>query len=1504
MRKFLLLFNLLFLLAFQLKAQTIKEFPSDDNEFIKTYSTFLKTCTRTECLELTKWFDVSFKSSKSYAYLPVVKKIANHLTTKKSSVYPAYVNLTVLLKLIDNTQLSADNISKNLEALDLILNQCTPGNIKKYNQYNDYLIDLFQYNTIFYSKAKSWKASTEFTTIVENDLPCYVFKNTDFIGTSENDTIIIKNASGKLYPLENKLVGTSGKILLTRAGFDATNNYVDFNDFAIDLNQSEINIDKANFTFKPYINEVLTGKYSDKLLLTKGQSQVYPKFVSEKDNIEFKTNGKEVKLIGGFMLEGTNTYTIGTEDKNAELTIFDVKNQPRIRVESKRINVKNFEQINAVDAVMHLAIEDYELVHPYLDFSYDSKTRNIKAFRDVSKPLAKQPFLSDYHKLFIYADQLKWNLDSIYIYFGMSSISDNIPAIFESYNYYHQGLENRYKAGNEAGPLLKIYRYYESTQDRNIDAISIAADISPSAPFIQTEQIFYKLVEDGYIGYNNSTKTIYLKDKLLNQTLASKDSIDYDNMKFASFKRYNNARLNTKTSELEIYGVEEIKISNKSQVKIIPNTDTVRFFENRNLIVSGKIIAGKVDFVGSPFDFDYDSYTFRMNKIDSLVLYIPEGDGKPNEHGIVNLVPSNSPVENITGTLYVAEANNKSGTKNNLKYPYFKTNDTANTFYDYGKYGDKYDREKFMFNIEPFEIDSLTVFASQDFSVKGNLNSGGIFERINTDLYFQEDKSLGTKITTTDKGLKLYGKNNRYFSTLELTKDGLTGKGTFEFGSAKLFADTAIFFLDSVSAEIDSLRILESSKFKFPQANADEVTMQWNVTNDSAVIKPLNKGKFELYNNTVNLDGTLIIQKDKLNGLGTLEWNKTQLKSNNINFFNRSFDAYNGQLNLSNEEGLSLLKSDDVNANFDFDKMIANIELNQNDTIPLESFKYVANPKFLIFDFNKNTIQLKATTALATFFLKSTDPAKEELTFETNKADLNLNDNTIYFGGIKELRVANSIIYPDKSELYIESDGSVRKLTNTNLTLNEKENYHKIKDAELNIESKYKFTGSGIYEYKSIDSLKQNVVIDYIDVNNTFKKEIYVQDGKKKVKKIVTDEDKIYAFAQTEIHEEDKFKLNKNIFYKGKFDLDSREKEISLDGFVKIVLKTVETDWIPFQQKLDPSKPEVSIDSILAHATNLISGILYDRFSSEIYTSVMQEKRSSEDAIIFSVRGNMSFDKANPNAIILGNNLAFESGTNRASAMKYDEITRKVNASGKIDIGLNLGSIKVTTVGDFEYNNDQKLVIDADLAVSMLLNANPASYIINSFISADSNFIYTNYRKNTRLQRTLLNLCDDELQGKQVTGTIFIKDSIYKPSSLNYNLILNGTKFFWDQDEASFKSVSAINLPFFGNQVVKRPYTAYVELGYGGMSDFVNILLKSKSGQWLFIRFKKGQMGVVSSVPDIFQYVVGLPDVERVVRDGKNIIFELLPADGLLKEDFEIKMEDFKERFKSQLEQK
>ena len=137
------------------------------------------------------------------------------------------------------------------------------------------------------------------------------------------------------------------------------------------------------------------------------------------------------------------------------------------------------------------------------------------------------------------------------------------------------------------------------------------------------------------------------------------------------------------------------------------------------------------------------------------------------------------------------------------------------------------------------------------------------------------------------------------------------------------------------------------------------------------------------------------------------------------------------------------------------------------------------------------------------------------------------------------------------------------------------------------------------------------------------------------------------------------------------------------------------------------------------------------------------------------------------------------------------------------------------TVGNFAFTPaNQNLVVTADIAVKMMMQPVIASTIINQFILADDAASFSGFKRNKVIHRTLSVLTKDTLESNRLIASLYSQDSMFIPKSMDYNMLLSGSKFYWDAQDASFKSAERITLAFFGPDVIKRQYDAYIELGY------------------------------------------------------------------------------------------
>ena len=79
------------------------------------------------------------------------------------------------------------------------------------------------------------------------------------------------------------------------------------------------------------------------------------------------------------------------------------------------------------------------------------------------------------------------------------------------------------------------------------------------------------------------------------------------------------------------------------------------------MVFSGRIVAGLFDFVSHNCQFNYDKFQVDMNVIDSMIMYVPDEHGPVNIYGEHKLRKLQSPIEELSGTLFVDVPGNKSG---------------------------------------------------------------------------------------------------------------------------------------------------------------------------------------------------------------------------------------------------------------------------------------------------------------------------------------------------------------------------------------------------------------------------------------------------------------------------------------------------------------------------------------------------------------------------------------------------------------------------------------------------------------------------------------------------------------------------------------------------------------------------------------------------------------------------------------------------------------------------
>jgi hypothetical protein len=155
-----------------------------------------------------------------------------------------------------------------------------------------------------------------------------------------------------------------------------------------------------------------------------------------------------------------------------------------------------------------------------------------------------------------------------------------------------------------------------------------------------------------------------------------------------------------------------INVSEVRDVVALPSNQKIVVQEGLNFSMEGRLIAGS----GGRFRIKSDDITFNYEdfrmyfKDASTEIWIPNNQEKRNEKGELILEPLHSEITISNGELLVDTSINKSGIwkEDHPQYPIIRSYDRSKVYYDQEDiFAGVYNRERFYFDIDPFEIDSL-----------------------------------------------------------------------------------------------------------------------------------------------------------------------------------------------------------------------------------------------------------------------------------------------------------------------------------------------------------------------------------------------------------------------------------------------------------------------------------------------------------------------------------------------------------------------------------------------------------------------------------------------------------------------------------------------------------------------------------------------------------------------------------------------------------------------------
>jgi hypothetical protein len=1438
--KYLIFFFSVFVFTNKSFAQLnpLKEFSGDPIQFLVDVKTMFEVTNmeKREIKDFMEVFTLAWNNPKCNENLKKsIVSTCNLMIKKKLRVLPEYKSyLSSVMNFINSDQ-SEENFLTWQSCIDKVLNG---KGIKNFSDYLEMSENLFSTNSFYNSSVVRYSANNNKYIFEYDSVPKVIFPSLNLrIANNQNDTCLVYNTKGVYYPYRGVFIGQGGKVNWKKSGIADDVIWAELKKYDITLKTSGFTADSVTFYNKNYFAAPLFGTLTEKVVSEKEGNITYPRFDSYSKRMLIPNIDKGVDYEGGFTQRGPKVLGSGNAEEDAKL-IFHREGKVFLIIGAKSIGITK-DKLSAESANIKFYFDKDSIIHPSVNMKYLTKDRMLSLIR-TQNGVSKSPYINSFHKIDMYFEELTWKIDDPKIDMGMLVGNSQEDAMFESSTYFRTDKYDRVQGVDQVNPLIQLRDFIKQknggSNDFYGDAYAHYLKFSPN----DVRPNLVRLSIMGFITYDAEADKVHANDKLFTYIAARAGHVDYDVIQFPSVVRgASNATINLLNYDMNIYGVREVSMSDSQNVVVYPAQQKILLKKNRDFVFAGVVHAGRFDFFGREFSFNYDKFIIDLKNVDSLRLMVQSTE--QDAYGEYPLVKVKTVIEHINGDLEIDNPANKSGRKSFPSYPIFNSFKDSYAYYDKKSIQNgKYPKDKFYFHLEPFTIDSLDNFSNAGLNFKGDLVSAGIFPTIKESLTLQPDYSLGFVTKTPAEGYPMYGGKGTFLSTINLSNKGLHGDGTLNYVTSVTKSNDFVFYPDSTSAIAQTYDVnQQKEKPEYPQFHGEDAKMRWIPAKDVMNVWNNKDKKFKAYNGQAEFTGRLSLNPKQLFGSGTAEFSGAKLYGVWIKFKFNEFDSDTANFDLlTSDLGAMAFSTENVNAHIDFNKRFGQFKTNGKGSILkfpvnkyicyMESFKWYMDQDQIELgggdakskDMGRKDLDLEGPEFI------SVHPKQDSLRFRAPLAVYDLKKYKITAKNVKYINVADARIFPDSGLVIVEKDAVMQTLKNSKIVANSITQYHNLYNCTVNVFARKSYAGSGYYDYVDEIKTKQTFYFSNISVDTTYQ-----------------------TYAETDIPDTSKFRLSPNFEYKGKVKLRATNNFLVFDGATRIShdCAALPKAWIKFEAEINPANIYIPIPKTLVDIAGkpLANSFMVNTDSTHFYSTFLSPPESTNDSYVLQSDGFLYFDKSSREYRISNKEKLVERSL-PGNYLSLNITQCKLYGEGKIDFGGDFGQLKVESFG-----NASHFLIPDSVNFDMLMTFD--FFFDNGAIDKMSDAIVANTDiKPVDFSRPVYEKSMREMLGKEQADKLISQLNLYgsfkkMPDELKKTLVLTDLKMQWNKATRSYTSVGKIGIGNIDKTQINKYVDGRIEIVKKRGGDILNIYLELDANNWYYFNYTRGTMLAVSS---------------------------------------------------------
>jgi hypothetical protein len=1417
----------------------LKSFTDDQALFLEEMADFLAAVDKKEAkLFMLEGLDPAWNSGKlTFEQKAAIIQTCNFMLKKRLKPYPDFRNYMGAIVNFTNSTQSPESFKAWMQSVEKVKEAKTMTPFLSFIEMSE---GLFKNNSIFKSATTEWQASVGDYRFEYDSVPRVVFGKINLRCYAKGDSSLIQSTKGVYYPTSSMWYGNGGKVDWKRAGIDENMSYAELSRYKISFKSPSFQADSVTYYNKSYFAKPLLGKLIDKVMVTASEDRAsYPEFSSYDKRLQINNIYPEVDYDGGFLVRGAKVIGSG-DDENPAMLKFKRDKKLFLLATAKSFIIRT-DRISSEKATTTIYWENDSIYHPGMQFKFIFKDKEVSMIRD-NQGMARTPFFNSFHQLDMYVEAVYWKVDEPTITMRMIQGSNENNAAFESSSYFKDSRFMKLMGMADVHPFGQIRDY--TTKHKTMEVPIMELSKSMRMPTDQLRTYLLYLAQQGFVIYQSDKDKIIVKDRLIDYLKYKGAKKDYDVLVFNSEQGRNqdNAQINLLNFDLKIYGVERIALSDSQIVYITPTEGKVTVKKNRDFSFAGAINAGRFQFFGKEFSFEYDKFKINLTNVDSLRIKVVTKDRDRNGEPIMAYV--NSVIEYINGDLLIDHYNNKSGRVDYPQYPIFNSKKESFCYWDKRNvFGNVYTRDKVVFQLDPFTIDSLDNFTNDALAFQGTFESGGIFPEFRETLRLMDDYSLGFTTYSPPGGYPMYGNKGKCVAEIKMSNRGLRGNGTLDYIQSTTKSRDFRFFLDSMNTLSDNFyNRNQATDPQYPKVNADSAFVKWRPYQD--YMKILNKPTrpFQMYDGVAEHKGRLVLNPKNLRGAGTIGFYKAELDAMNMVFKERMFDADTSDIRIQSAGAADIgISTKNFAAHIDFDEKVGEFKSNGGGSyvkFPVNQYLcYMDQFKWFM---EKDNLELSSDSKrkgadqsaqgedldLSGAEFISIHPDQDSLRFLSPRARYDIKNSVIYCHEVRYINVADARIFPDNGDVTVQKKAKIETLTNAGILANTVTKYHKMFNATIDIYGRKSYAGSADYNYIDENSTEQKVSFDKVATDATNQ-----------------------TIAEGVIPETANFQLSPYFEYKGKIALKASNQLLSFIGSFRLNHNCAVTKrWVDFSGDVNPAEVYIPLgDTVYESGSKrkIISGLFNATDSVHTYTAFLTPKRGNGDYELISSNGYVYYDKESREYRIASKEKIKEM-TALGNYMSLNVGSCQAYAEGQFTLSKNLGQVKLTTFGAATHNmvNDT-VTFELILGIDFFFENSAIKAMIDKF-EANTSLLPVPFNRPV-YERALA-----EWLGKKEADRLISQVNLYGafkrlPDDMEKTLFLSDVKMKWNPATKSFISVGPIGIGVMNKTQMNKYVKGKIELVQKRSGDFLNIYLEDDNSNWYFFNYQTGTMMAISS---------------------------------------------------------